>query len=143
MKIVSPIEPAIVCADMDRMVAFYTEIFGFTVFSDARTSPELSARFGATPAGYRIVRLDTPVGKLKLVQPGDAPDSPATPEWVMGRRGLGYITFVIADLDALLARLREFSVRLISPEPVAVRPGVRAIFTLDVEGNFIEFLQAA
>lgn len=138
----APMEPGIICSDIDRMIAFYTEVLGFAVASDAETIPELSTRFGATPAGYRIVRLNAPIGKLKLIQPGQAPEPSARPEWVFGQRGISYITFVVSDLNEVLERLKQHGVRFVSPEPVEVRPGVLAIFTLDPEDNFVEFVAA-
>ena len=70
LKMVVPLEPGIVCIDIDRMLKFYTGVLGLKLVADAKTTPELSKRFGATPYGYRIVRLQTPYGeKIKLVQP--------------------------------------------------------------------------
>jgi catechol 2,3-dioxygenase-like lactoylglutathione lyase family enzyme len=142
-KMVGPIEPGIVCIDMDRMLKFYQGVLGLKLVSDAQTTPEMSTKFRATPHGYRIVRLQTPYGGLiKLVQPNKLPppQSPV-PEWVFQRQGLAYCTFVVDDMKSILARLKANQVKLLSEEPVEVRKGVFAQFLLDPEGNYVEFVE--
>jgi len=143
-KMLAPLEPGIVCIDMERMLKFYTEVLGLKLESDAQTSPEMSTRFRATPDGYRIVRLQTPYGgRVKLVQPKVPPPRNPVPEWVFGRQGVAYFTFVVADLKTILVRLRASGAKLLSAEPVEVRKGVLAQFVLDPDGNCVEFVEFA
>jgi catechol 2,3-dioxygenase-like lactoylglutathione lyase family enzyme len=126
---------------MERMLKFYTEVVGLKLVADAETTPEMSTKFRATPHGYRIVRLQTPYGeRIKLAQPKVPPVQNPVPEWVYQRQGFAYITFIIDDMQAMLARLKAHKVRLVSEEPVEVRKGVFAQFTLDPEGNYVEFV---
>jgi catechol 2,3-dioxygenase-like lactoylglutathione lyase family enzyme len=143
LEMTAPLEPGIVCHNIDAMLEFYIGVLGLTLVGDARTTPELSTRFGATPHGYRIVRLQTPNGeRIKLVQPNQsAPRPQAVPRWVYERHGLAYLTFVIAHLAEALTRLKAHGVRLMSEEPVEVRPGVFALYFLDPEGNYVEFVE--
>lgn len=143
LKMVSPVEPGIVCVDIDRMMEFYSGVLGLKLVSDAETSPEMSAEFGATPYGYRIVRLQTPCGeKIKLVQPAQVLARTNQPkEWVFERPGFAYITFVIENVRDVVERLRGMGARLISLEPVEIRKGLIAIFAEDPEGNFVEFVE--
>jgi catechol 2,3-dioxygenase-like lactoylglutathione lyase family enzyme len=143
-KMVAPLEPGIVCFDMERMLKFYTEVLGLKLVGDAQTTPEMSTRFRATPQGYRIVRLQTPYGgRIKLVQPKVPPrQNPAT-EWVFERPGLAYFTFVVDDMKPILTRLRANGVKLLSDQPVEIRKGVVAQFVLDPEGNYVEFVEFA
>ena len=99
LKMTVPLEPGIVCNNIEAMLEFYPGVLGLKLVGDAKTTPELSARFGATPHGYRIVRLQTPYGeRIKLVQPNqDAPTPQPVPRWVYERHGLAYLTFVIAE----------------------------------------------
>lgn len=70
----APLEPGIVCSDIEQMLKFYVGILGLNMVADANTEPEMSKRFGAAPYGYRIVRLQTPYGeRIKLVQPNNYP----------------------------------------------------------------------
>jgi catechol 2,3-dioxygenase-like lactoylglutathione lyase family enzyme len=138
-----PLEPGIVCANIDPMLEFYTGVLGLKLVGDAEATPELSERFGATPHGYRIVRLQTSYGeRIKLVQPKqDAPRPQAVPRWVYERHGLAYLTFVIADVRDAVKHLRAHGVKLVSDGPVEVRPGVLALYFLDPEGNYLEFVE--
>jgi catechol 2,3-dioxygenase-like lactoylglutathione lyase family enzyme len=141
-KMVAPLEPGIVCIDMERMLKFYTEVLGLQLVADAQTTPEMSTKFRATPHGYRIVRLQTPYGeRIKLAQPKVPPVQNPVPEWVYERQGLAYFTFIVDDMKPILARLKANKVRLISEEPVEVRKGVFAQFVLDPEGNYVEFVE--
>ena len=144
LKMVSPLEAGIVCMNIDRMLDFYTNVLGLKLVADAQTSAEMSTKLGATPEGYRIVRLQTPNGeRIKLVQAKVLPKKNFDPKWVFDRQGLAYITFVIADVKEVATRLREHGVPLVSPEPVEVRKGVTALMARDPESNFVEFVEYA
>src|ERR1700722_2847095 len=120
LRMVSPLEPGIVCIDMDRMLDFYTEVLGLKFVTDAEASPEMSAEFGTSPNGFRIIRLQTPYGeRIKLVQPKRVlPQKSPLPEWVFEGQGIAYITFVIADIQEIARRLKDCGVALMSKGPV-------------------------
>jgi len=143
LKMATPLETGIVCVDMDRMLAFYTDVLGLKLVADAEASPEMSAKFGTTPSGFRIVRLQTPYGeRIKLVQPKKVlPKQTAAPEYVFERQGTAYITFIIFDIHDVAKRLKDHGIKLMSPEPVEIRKGVIALFAQDPEGNFVEFVE--
>jgi len=138
-----PLEPGIVCHDLTLMLNFYVGALGLQMVADAQTTPELSEKVGATPHGYRIVRLQTPYGeRIKLVQPNkQAPSPKPIPQWVFERHGLSYLTFVIENIQGVVKQLRNHGVKTISEEPVEVRKGVFALFAVDPEGNYIEFVE--
>jgi catechol 2,3-dioxygenase-like lactoylglutathione lyase family enzyme len=142
LREVASIEPGIVCVDIEQMIRFYTEALGLQLINDAETTAEMSTKFGATPDGYRIVRLQTSLGqKLKLVQPKVPPTRCPSLEWVFQRPGIAYLTFVVADVDEVVMRLNARGVRTIRPEAVEIRKGIFAIFALDPEGNYVEFVE--
>jgi lactoylglutathione lyase len=145
LRMVSPLEPGIVCLDIDRMLAFYTGVLAFTFVSDAEASAEMSTEFGTSPNGFRIIRLQTPYGeRIKLVQPKRVlPQKSPLPEWVFEGQGIAYITFVIADIQEIATRLKDCGVALMSKGPVNIRRGITAIFAKDPEGNFLEFVEYA
>lgn len=145
LGMVSPLEPGIVCMDIDRMLDFYTKILGLRFVTDAEASAEMSKKFGAAPDGFRVIRLQTPYGeRIKLVQPRNVVlKKNWSPEWVFERQGIAYLTFVIVDVREVAERLKKHQVRLMSNEPVEIRQGITAIFAQDPEGNFIEFVEYA
>jgi catechol 2,3-dioxygenase-like lactoylglutathione lyase family enzyme len=146
LRMVAPLEPGIVCVDIERMLKFYTGVLGLKVVADHETPPEISTKFRATPGGYRIVRLEmpSPCGeRVKLVGVKVPPTLNPVPKWVYERQGIAYITLIIDDMKAVVARLRANNVKLVSDGPVEVRKGVFALYTLDPEGNYVEFVEVS
>ncbi len=145
LKMVAPLEPGIVCLDLNRMLDFYTQVLGLKFVSDAEATAEMSTEFGTSPNGFRIIRLQTPYGeRIKLVQPKKVSPKPSqVPAWVFEGQGIAYITFVIADVHEVAQHLKDCRVELMSKDPVEIRKGITAIFAKDPEGNFVEFVQYA
>jgi lactoylglutathione lyase len=142
LREVAPIEPGIVCIDIERMIRFYSGVLGLQLINDAETTPEMSTKFRTTPDGYRIVRLQTALGqKVKLVQPKVPPARNPLPQWVYQRQGIAYLTFVVADVEEVVARLMAHGVRMVSEGIVEIRKGILAIYTLDPEDNYVEFVE--
>ena len=77
LKMTVPLEPGIVCINIDRMLKYYVDVLGLKLVADAKTPPELSKKFGATPYGYRIVRLQTPYGERIKAGPAESESSKA------------------------------------------------------------------
>ncbi len=143
LKMTVPLEIGISTMDMDRMIHFYTSALGLKFVADNKVTPQTSSRTGSTPHGYRIVRLQTPYGeRIKLVQGRFPLKQGRRGSYVFERHGLAYLTFVISELEGTIQRLKDHGVELLSGgEKVEVRPGVFAIYALDPEGHFIEFVE--
>lgn len=143
LKMTTPLEAGIVCNDIEQMLKYYVDVLGLKLVADASTTPELSERLGSTPHGYRIVRLQTPSGeRIKLVQPAKhAPKPNPVPKWLYERHGISYLTFVIAGIKQVAEHLKERGAKLTCDEPIEVRNGVFALYSIDPEGNFIEFVE--
>ncbi len=145
MKMTVPLEIGLVVNDMPKMIDFYVNLLGLKLVADNEAKAGGSTAVGTTPHGYRIVRLQTPYGeRVKFVQTNKEPPQPAPiPKWVYERHGLCYLTFVIADMQEIVKGLKDKGVKMMSQEPVEVRPGVFCLNVLDPEGNFIEFVEQA
>src|SRR4030088_2579319 len=119
LRMATPIEPGIVCIDLDRMLQFYTEVLGLKFATDAEASAEMSTKFGTGPHGFRIIRLQTPYGeRIKLVQPKKTLlQQNQVPKWVFERQGIAYLTFVIIDVKEVATRLKDYGVELFSEGP--------------------------
>lgn len=85
----------------------------------------------------------TPHGeKVRLIKVGKPPVPGEAPRYVFERHGLIYVSFIVADLDRILKRLKENDVKLVSgDQKIEVRPGVFVVYALDPEGNYLEFLE--
>jgi catechol 2,3-dioxygenase-like lactoylglutathione lyase family enzyme len=141
MKMVAPLEPAIVCFDMERMLKFYVDVLGLQLVTDIEAAPEIGRRIHISPHGYRIVRLQTSYGeRIKLIVSHVPPRPHAVHDYVYECHGHAYLTFIVSDMAALLPVLGAHDTPIISDGIVEVRPGVLALFVKDPEGNFIEIV---
>ena len=144
MKSVAPFEIGITVADIDAILPFYRDLLGFRVLSDIPVAAATSRLTGLTPDGYRVVRLESDGGdRIKFAQPGKSPVAAPAKAFALEHQGGHYATFVVADLDALHARLMRAGIRLDSQGVVEVRAGLRMMLLRDPEGNSIEFVQYA
>ncbi len=101
---------------LDAGVSFYRDVLGL---SEVPLADSDGARIAGFAAGDALIELlepatdDSPIGRFVAKRGG----------------GLHHVCFAVADLDAALARCREFGIRLIDEAP---RPGA--------EGKRIAFL---
>lgn len=143
MKMTAPMEIGICCDDLDSLQSFYVNVVGCEPINQHQVPAEKSAPAGMAENGYRVARIQTPWGeRLKLIQPATRAEGAEPAEWILGRRGIAYITFIIDDLNAMIARLKAAGVTFLSGEErVEVRPGTFLSFIRDPEGNVLEFVE--
>lgn len=149
MRMVVPMEIGVCCRDLDALARFYVDVLGFTRVNEVAVPAEKARAAGLADGGYRVARLQTPWGeRLKLLQPDappadPAPDTdPARGATILARRTNAYFTFIVDDLDGMIARLGAAGVAFLSgPEKVEVRPQTFLAFVRDPEGNVLEFVE--
>lgn len=141
MKMLAPLELGICCGDLDRLLPFYTAVLGFDHVGTLEVTADMAARSGLSVGGYRVARLQTSYGeRLKLLEPAEPPRVTAVEESLLSRRNATYLTFIVEDLDGMIARLKQADVAFLKgDEAVSIRPGLRLIFVRDPEGNLLEF----
>ena len=138
----APLEVGVCVRDMDRAAEFYEKVLGFRRMSEVTLDPDRAELAGFGRVAFRMVRMQTDYGeRIKLLQtdPPPAPEPP--PATTLGRFGFAYLTFVVADIDAALARLAASGAEMITVGPVQTRPGTRLAFFRDGEGNALELVQ--
>jgi len=145
LDMVVPLEVGLCVADLDNQIAFYTGVLGLAHVNTVEVPTELAIKTGLTDGSYRVARLQTPQGeRLKLLQPATPPADPGPSGPILGRRTNAYLTFIIADLPAMIARVQAAGLTLLSGDrPMEVRPGTFLAFLEDPEGNVLEFVQYA
>jgi lactoylglutathione lyase len=143
MKVSAPFEPGLVVRDLEKALVFYRDVLGMNVVAINDVTPEITQRAGLTQNGYRVVRLDTDGGdRLKIMGPKGAPAANPSPDLILSRTGFVFLTFIVPDLKAVLAKLNAAGATVRTGEtPVEFKPGVSLIFVEDPEGNMIEFVE--
>lgn len=143
MRMTAPLEVGICCRDLERLIAFYTEVLGLELVNLVEVPAEKAAAAHLSDAAYRVARLQTDWGeRIKLLQPAAAPAEAPPTARILDRANSAYLTFIVPDLKATLARLLQAGMAVdTGPEPVEVREGTWLVFGRDPEGNVLEFVE--
>lgn len=142
MRMSAPMEVGFCCRDLDALSRFYTEVLRFELINVVEVDAACARSAALSDGAYRVARLQTPWGeRIKLLQPSKAPKQGESPDWILERCNTVYVTFIVDDLDAMLASLAAKVAVLTGPEKVEVRPGVWLAFVRDPEGNLLEFVE--
>lgn len=141
MRMNAPMEIGICVADLARAMTFYEGVLGLKKISEIPLNEHGARMAGLGTGGYTVVRLQTSYGeRVKLVQPTTPPATPQPAETPSSRAGFAYLTFLVDDLDGVIARC-EAAGHQSAKGIVELRPGVRMALVRDPEGNVIEFAQ--
>lgn len=113
-------------ADVDEAIAFYTKLLGFEVLTSA-------------PPAFADVKL----GNLRLLLAGPTSSAgrPMPDGAKPGPGGWNRIHFVIDDIDAEVARLRDAGATF--RNDIVTGPGGKQILLEDPSGNVVELFQPA
>ncbi len=139
---------AVTVADIDRSVAFYRDVLGFTPVSDTEVAGEDYERlYGVFGARIRIASLRLGEETLKLEQfiaPRGRPvpvDSRSNDRWFQ------HVAIIVSDIERAYARLREYRVEHASSGPQRLPDwnpnagGISAFYFRDPDGHALEVLQ--
>jgi catechol 2,3-dioxygenase-like lactoylglutathione lyase family enzyme len=138
-----------VVSDLDRSVRFYTEGIGFRELTGFAVDTDIAAAAGLTdskPLSIRVLALgDGPdATKLKLMQVAGTTPRAGDNEFIHSHTGFRYLTIMVADTDAALARLAKLGVKPIARSPVALpaelAPGMHLTCVRDPDGNIVELI---
>jgi catechol 2,3-dioxygenase-like lactoylglutathione lyase family enzyme len=146
VRAVGPI--AITVDDLDRSVAFYTGVLGFTRISEREVAgapyEQLEGIFGLRIRSARLALRDEQIELQEYLVPKGRPfpnDSRSNDRWFQ------HIAIITSDMDRAYARLRSNHVRYASSEPQrlpdwnANAAGIRAFYFRDPDGHYLEILQ--
>lgn len=138
-----PMEVGICCANLDALLAFYTDVVGLKLVNRVTVPADKARATGLTQHSYEVARLQTPYGeRIKLLQPGSAPESAVRGTAILDRQGATYLTFIVRDLAGVVRGLESKGVVFDSaPAPMEVRPGTWLAFFRDPEGNVLELVE--
>ncbi len=126
MKMTAPMEVGICVGELPRAIAFYEGVLGLRKISEIALNEQGSRISGLGTSGYTVVRLQTSYGeRIKLVCPSEAPARPAPAETPSSRAGLAYITLLVDDISAAIAKCEQAGIASVKGI-IELRPGVRS-----------------
>jgi catechol 2,3-dioxygenase-like lactoylglutathione lyase family enzyme len=138
-----------VVTDIEKSVRFYTEGIGFREAKSFEVGADLTRDAGLTdsrPLAVRVLVLgdDETATKLKLMQIAGALPRTGDNDYIHSHTGFRYLTIMVADTDAALARLDKLGVKPIAKGPVAIPesfgPGLFLTCVRDPDGNIVELI---
>ena len=143
MQQISPMEVGLPVLDLERMLAFYTQVLGCREVRRADIAPQLSRGLTTSAAGYVNVWLETPNGEvIKLMHPSVPAEQAPRVEYLTERTGIAYLTFYCSQLDEVLALAQRHGAHLRSDRQLTGGEiGVKLCFFDDPEGNVIELVE--
>jgi catechol 2,3-dioxygenase-like lactoylglutathione lyase family enzyme len=135
-------------SDMDRSVAFYSDVLAFKPISDVEVDgPEYDQLWGIFGVRARVVRMQLGKQQLELIEFLAPPDVRPIPVpsyshdlWFQ------HFAIIVRDMEAAWAQLRKHHVRQISPRPQTIpisnpaAAGIKAIKFRDPDGHNLELL---
>jgi len=128
--------------DLERLVAFYRDQFGFAEAFDFAWD-ERNAAFQRTHAAPetrgRVVMLERGASRLEIFEYQKPAPRPARGLPGNADHGLCHLAFEVKDIDAEVARLRAANVPFLSdPVPQAY---VKVCYGRDPDGNLFELIE--
>jgi catechol 2,3-dioxygenase-like lactoylglutathione lyase family enzyme len=140
-----------VVTDLDKSVRFYTEGIGFRELKGFEVPASLATDAGLTdarPLSIRVLALgdDATATKLKLMQVAGTLPRTGDTDFIHSHTGFRYLTIMVADTDATLARLEKLGVKPIAKSPIALPDSlapVRFRFDPPLRGALSWFLVVA
>jgi glyoxylase I family protein len=116
----------ILVSDINASLKFYQDLLGLKFIE------KNPVWFGT------MYRLRFGTSDFKLIAPRTVP--PKGSVGLEAQIGFRYVTFVIKNLSAVCAKLKEMGVAFEIPEK-ETRPGVKIAMVRDPDGNIVEFVE--
>ena len=135
-------------SDIDRSVAFYSDVLAFKPVSDVEVDgPEYDQLWGVFGVRARVVRMQLGEQQLELIEFLAPPDvRPIPVPSYSNDLWFQHVAIVVRDMEAAWAHLRMHHVRQISPRPQMIpisnpaAAGIQAIKFRDPDGHNLELL---
>ncbi|MBS0610695.1 MAG: VOC family protein [Proteobacteria bacterium] len=145
MHMIAPLEVGLGVRELPRMRRFYENALGCEFVSEVFVPADKARQAALADGGYTVVRLQTSHGeRIKLLAPENPPPGQTHQGPILMQPGASYLTFIVEDIAAAMARLRAEGVEFLTgPERVEVRPGTYLAFCRDPEGHVLELVQYA
>jgi catechol 2,3-dioxygenase-like lactoylglutathione lyase family enzyme len=135
-------------SDMDRSVAFFTNVLTFEKVSDVEVAgAEYDRLQGVFGTRMRVVRMRLGGEQIELTEYLAPRGRPIAVDSRSNDRWFQHVAIIVSDMDAAYARLRQHEVEHASPEPQRLPDwnpaagGIKAFYFKDPDGHPLEILQ--
>lgn len=144
IRVKRTVHTGIVVSDIDRSIAFFRDIFGFSVSAKVHhQGAHVGELMGVPDAEVYIAFATLPGHELELLQ-FVVPGGTRRPQRRAVDPGSAHLTFEVDDVDRALVAMREGGFLPIgAPQTPTVGPrkGGRIVYTCDSDGTLIELIQ--
>jgi lactoylglutathione lyase len=141
----------VVVSDIEKSVKFYTEACGFTENPGFGVPGGFAADAGLTDGAALDIKVltlgkEATATKLKLMQIKGTkkPTAKAANDLIHSQYGFRYLTIMVTDMTASLARLEKAGVKPIAKTPIAIpatiADGMYLTIVRDPDGNMVELV---
>lgn len=143
------IDIGVVCSDVEKSRAFYENVVGFQQVGEFTVPAEMGRASGLAdgqPFTIQMLALgkEETATKLKLMQFPKAPGARQDLRFIHNTLGVSYLTIVVKNLEAAVARAKEHGVKPlakgITPVPDTIAEGIAIVLFRDPDGNFVELV---
>ena len=135
-------------SDMDRSIAFFTNVLTFQVVSDDEVRGEDWERLhGVFPVRMRVVRMRLGTEEIELTEYLAPRGRPIPADMKSNDRSFQHIAIVVRDMDAAYRRLRAHRATHVSSGPQrlpdwnADAGGIEAFYFRDPDGHVLEVIR--
>ena len=140
----SGISVGVVVEDLDKALAFYTEVIGmvqtFEFSVDEAKSKELGLSNGDR-FDVKVLKLEDSdnAPEWKLMTFGKKANHPK-PQYVPDDTGMQYITIFVKSMKPFIERIKEHNVKMLGKTPCMLDANRQFVLVQDPDGNFIELI---
>ena len=138
---------SVTVADIDRSLAFYRDVLGFAVVSDAETAGDaVEHLYGVFGARVRVLTLKLGDESLRLEQFIAPRGRPMPSDLQSNDVSFQHVAIIVSDMDRAYAWLRDHKVEHASTGPQllpqwnAAAAGIAAFYFRDPDGHNLEVL---
>ena len=141
------IDFGVVVSNIEKSLAFYTDVVGFTHMGNFSVPPEVANDAGLSQVSKTLTIEKLKLGDdktattLKLMQIGDPNQKKSNQDTIHATLGMSYMTIFVTDTTAALARAAKHGIKPLKKGPVDLGGGKMYLTLLkDPDGNFVELV---
>jgi catechol 2,3-dioxygenase-like lactoylglutathione lyase family enzyme len=135
-------------SDMDRAIAFYSQVLSFKKLSDVEVlGSEYERLQGVFGVRLRIVRMQLGSEVIELTEYLTPKGKPFPIDSRSHDRWFQHIAIVVSDMPQAYQRLRQFKVQHVStapqrlPKSIPAAAGIEAFYFRDPDGHYLEVIR--